>query len=211
MNTTQERQRTAAQACAVGWRQLLGKLAAGGAAVLVAAACASESPQAEPPAAQAEPPAAQDQPADQPADSAQDSDSDESVDIVVTIGSTGLGDVVADTAGLTLYVFDPDQQGDSTCYDACAASWPPLLIDGSAAGGEGVDNSLLGSTTRNDGTTQATYDGWPLYYWAGDSAPGDTNGQGVQDVWWVITHDGTVVRGEQSSEPEPAPSADYGY
>lgn len=124
----------------------------------------------------------------------------------VAVGTTDLGDVLVDAAGMTLYVFDPDAQGSSTCVDGCAASWPPLLDDTPVAG-DGVDAGLLGTATRDDGSEQVTYDGWPLYTWAADSSPGEATGQGVQDVWWVMDADGTVIRGEEpESESEPEPS-----
>ena len=59
--------------------------------------------------------------------------------------------------------------------------------------GEGLDESLVGTITRDDGTVQGTYNGWPLYYFSGDSAPGDVNGQGLNDVWWVIDASGTAI------------------
>jgi len=102
------------------------------------------------------------------------------------------GEIVVDAEGRTLYLFDPDEGGKSTCYDDCEASWPPLLVDGSPSG-DGVDASLLGTTERKDGSTQVTLDGWPLYYFAGDAAPGDTNGQGVGEVWHVVAPDGTAI------------------
>jgi len=109
--------------------------------------------------------------------------------------SGDLGDYLVDEGGLTLYVFLNDEQnsGSSACEDQCLANWPPL--EGEAAAGGGVDAGMLGTITRSDGSTQATYNGWPLYYFANDSAPGDTNGQSVNDVWYVIAPDGTVVEG----------------
>jgi predicted lipoprotein with Yx(FWY)xxD motif len=80
--------------------------------------------------------------------------------------TTGLGTFLVDDAGNTLYLFVPDSQGDSTCYDACAGNWPPLTGDVSA--GAGVDATLLGTTARTDGTVQVTYNGWPLYYFVAD-------------------------------------------
>jgi predicted lipoprotein with Yx(FWY)xxD motif len=91
-------------------------------------------------------------------------------------------------------VFEPDAQGPSTCYDDCAASWPPLLTEDEPVPGAGIDDALLATAERDDGATQVTYDGWPLYHWAGDDTPGDTGGQGVGDVWWVVDPDGTPVR-----------------
>lgn len=110
------------------------------------------------------------------------------------VAATSLGDVLADAEGLTLYMFDPDAQGASTCYDQCEQAWPPLTVDGEPVAGEGVDESLLGVAAREDGSQQVTYDGWPLYYFAQDSAAGDTNGQGVNDVWWVVDAAGQPVR-----------------
>ncbi|MCB2176940.1 MAG: hypothetical protein KQH57_14100 [Actinomycetales bacterium] len=114
----------------------------------------------------------------------------------VQVGSTSLGDVLVDQAGMTLYMFDKDTQGGpSTCYDQCASAWPPLLTDGAPAAGTGADDGKLGTVERTDGATQVTYDGWPLYYWAQDAKPGDVNGQGVNDVWWVLDADGTPIHG----------------
>ena len=98
---------------------------------------------------------------------------------------------IADADGNALYLFVPDAQGESTCYDDCAAAWPPL-VDGVTAGA-GLDAALLGSTERTDGTTQVTYAGWPLYYFSGDSAPGDTNGQTLNDVWFVVDAAGNAI------------------
>jgi predicted lipoprotein with Yx(FWY)xxD motif len=111
----------------------------------------------------------------------------------VMVSSTSLGDVLTDGKGMTLYMFEPDKQGESTCYDQCATAWPPLLVE-TATAGDGVDGSLLGTTTRTDGTTQVTYNKWPLYYWQNDKAPGDVTGQAVKDVWWVVGGNGEPVR-----------------
>lgn len=112
----------------------------------------------------------------------------------VTVASTSLGEVLVDGAGMTLYMFDPDEQGPSTCEDDCAAAWPPLVADGAPVAGDGVDSELLGTVERSDGSSQVTYDGWPLYYFAQDAAAGDVNGQGVNEVWWVLMADGEPVR-----------------
>ena len=111
----------------------------------------------------------------------------------VMTSSTDLGTILVDGQGMTLYLFTNDTQGSgqSTCEGDCLAAWPPLLGDPQA--GEGTDQALLGTFTRSDGTTQASYNGWPLYYWAQDSAPGDTTGQGVNEVWWVLDGNGEPI------------------
>lgn len=109
----------------------------------------------------------------------------------VAVASSGLGDILVDGNGNTLYLFAPDEQGPSVCNDGCAAAWPPLV--GEVTAGDGVDGSLLGTATRDDGAEQVTYNGWPLYYYADDSTPGDTNGQGVNDVWYVVDAAGNGI------------------
>ena len=109
--------------------------------------------------------------------------------------SADFGPILVDGAGMSLYLFTNDTQnsGASTCADDCLAAWPALLSDGDPVAGEGVDAALLGTITRDDGTTQVTYNGWPLYYYAEDTAAGDTNGQGVGDVWFLVTPTGEAV------------------
>jgi predicted lipoprotein with Yx(FWY)xxD motif len=105
--------------------------------------------------------------------------------------TTAHGEVLVDEAGMALYLFLPDERSDSTCYDQCATAWPPrTTVEGV---GDQLDASLLGTTERTDGSTQATYNGWPLYYYAADAGPGDVNGQGVGDVWYLVGADGEPV------------------
>lgn len=142
--------------------------------------------------------AAEDEAMETPEDEAMEEDDATEDDAMaagtVTVGTTDLGDVLVDTEGMTLYMYDPDAQGDSTCYDQCATAWPPLLVAGDPAAGEGIDAALLGTTERTDGTVQVTYNDWPLYYWAQDVAAGDTTGQAVNDVWWVLDATGEPIR-----------------
>jgi predicted lipoprotein with Yx(FWY)xxD motif len=86
------------------------------------------------------------------------------------------------------------QGGDSACYGGCAKTWPALTVKGKPTVGEGLQASLLGTTTRTDGTAQVTYKGMPLYRFAGDAKPGDTKGQGLNKVWWVVAPDGSLVK-----------------
>ncbi len=98
-----------------------------------------------------------------------------------------LGSILVDSKGMTLYLFTNDTPNTSTCYTACATAWPPLLTNGTPTAGTGVDASMLGTTARTDGTTQVTYNGWPLYYFQSDKAAGDTTGENVQGIWFVVT------------------------
>jgi predicted lipoprotein with Yx(FWY)xxD motif len=102
------------------------------------------------------------------------------------------GPILVDSKGMTLYMFDPDQGGQSTCDAECLQAWPP--VEGPAAAGKGVDDSLLGTTKATDGARMATYNDWPLYYWAQDQQPGDVTGQAVGDVWWVVNANGKPIR-----------------
>ena len=118
-------------------------------------------------------------------------DDDAAAGATVAVASSDLGDILVDGEGRTLYLFTPDDQGDPTCYDDCAANWP--AFEGPATAGEGSDDSKLGTAERTDGAQQVTYDGWPLYYFAGDEQAGDVNGQGVGDVWYAVTADGKAA------------------
>lgn len=97
-----------------------------------------------------------------------------------------LGTILAGAKGLTLYHFTKDTTpGKSACYEACAKAWPPLTTTGTPALASGVPGDL-GTITRTDGTKQVTYNGLPLYYFAKDGDAGDTYGQGVGGVWFVV-------------------------
>lgn len=107
--------------------------------------------------------------------------------------SDQFGSFLVDDNGMTLYLFTKDTPNTSNCYDKCATNWPPLLTTGEPVAGEGVDASKLGTTKRTDGTLQVTYNGWPLYYYFQDTKAGDTTGQGVGEVWFVISPAGDMV------------------
>jgi len=116
------------------------------------------------------------------------------------------GDILVAEDGLTLYIFTPDEPGVSNCNGGCAVAWPPLTVADGATPTLGMGTSgELTLITRDDGTEQVALNGAALYFFQGDSAPGDTNGQSLNDVWWVLTPDGTPIQPvpEQISEPEP--------
>ena len=108
------------------------------------------------------------------------------------VSDSPLGEILTTSTGDTLYLFVPDAQSDATCYGECAGNWPPLTAE--IGTGSGVDDDLLGSVARDDAGIQVTYNGWPLYYFGGDSGAGDANGQGVNDVWFVVDAAGDAIQ-----------------
>ena len=119
--------------------------------------------------------------------SAPTSGEDSSATTLMTADST-LGEIVTDADGKTLYMFDNDTQGsgESSCTGECLTNWPPLTTEGDAPAVKGVTGEV-GTIETADGSTQVTLNGWPLYYFAGDAAAGDVNGQGVGGIWWVLS------------------------
>jgi predicted lipoprotein with Yx(FWY)xxD motif len=122
----------------------------------------------------------------------------------VHASDTDLGSILVDGEGFTLYIFTNDTDGASTCYDACADTWPP--IPGDTTISPDLDSSIFGTTTRDDGSEQLTVNGMPLYLYAPDSQPGDTTGQGVGGVWFVVDDAGEVIEAAAGSRV-----VDYGY
>jgi predicted lipoprotein with Yx(FWY)xxD motif len=107
------------------------------------------------------------------------------------------GSVLVNGDGMPLYVFSSDTGGTSACTGDCATEWMPLASQGSPAAGTGVDASLLGTITRDDGTMQVTYNGHPLYTFANDTGAGDAAGQGMDDnggTWNLITATGEPLQ-----------------
>jgi predicted lipoprotein with Yx(FWY)xxD motif len=110
----------------------------------------------------------------------------------------GLGKILVDSQGHTLYLFEKDTGTKSTCTGACAEQWPPLGASGKPAVGSGLSASKIGTTPRSDGAAEVTYNGHPLYLFAGDSKPGDTNGQGITAFgggWFALSAAGNKVTG----------------
>jgi predicted lipoprotein with Yx(FWY)xxD motif len=107
-----------------------------------------------------------------------------------------LGQILVDANGKTLYLFEKDSGTTSSCYDACAAVWPPLRATGPLAAGQGVNQSLLATTTRKDGSMEVVYNGHPLYYFVSDKQAGATTGQGLSSFgadWYVLSAAGTKI------------------
>jgi predicted lipoprotein with Yx(FWY)xxD motif len=119
----------------------------------------------------------------------------------VDVHKTDLGTILVDSLGRTLYLFEADMNGKSACSGACATAWPPLTTTGAAVAVTGAAKKLVGTTKRSDGTTQATYNGWPLYLYEGDSATGQTNGEGLDQFgaeWYVLAPSGKKLEDEGS-------------
>jgi predicted lipoprotein with Yx(FWY)xxD motif len=116
-----------------------------------------------------------------------------------TVGTktSSLGTFLVDANGRTLYLWDADHGTKSTCSGACAQAWPPLTTTTTPKASGAVKASLLGTTKRADGSSEVTYAGHPLYYFEGDSAPGQTTGQGSDGFgapWWVVTPAGKAIQ-----------------
>ena len=114
----------------------------------------------------------------------------------VTVRGSNFGRILFDGSNRALYAFTRDPRGQTTCYGACAAAWPPYLARGSLRAGSGASRSLLATTRRRDGKLQLTYAGKPLYYYVHDG-PGEVLCQNVREfggLWLVVRPNGRLVR-----------------
>ena len=111
----------------------------------------------------------------------------------VSVGSTGLGNVLVDRDGFTLYGFTNDTDGVPTCEGDCAGAWPPVVAESEELP-EGLDPAVFSVVHRADDTHQLKAGKWPLYRFAGDANPGETNGQGSGDVWFVVDPAGGLIK-----------------
>lgn len=109
-----------------------------------------------------------------------------------------LGTVLVDANGYALYMFPPDHQHEVTCTGACAGTWPPVLLTPGQqpAGGPGINPALLSSLPNPEGGQVATYNGWPLYTYAGDTVPGQITGQALDlngGYWYLMRPTGEII------------------
>ena len=104
----------------------------------------------------------------------------------------GIGNYLTDGKGMTLYYFKNDQKDKNSCTGPCLEKWPIYYGD-QIAPPRGSEAKEFGEFTRSDGRKQSTFKGWPLYYFIGDKVPGDTNGQGAKDVWFIVNPTKVVV------------------
>lgn len=128
----------------------------------------------------------------------------------VDVANTGLGNVLVDSQGRTLYLFGKDSGSKSACSGACATNWPPVTDSGNPTVSGGLKSSKVATSAR-PGAKQVTYNGHPLYRFAGDQKPGDTSGQGVNAFgakWYVLSPSGSQLT---ASAPSSSSSGGSGY
>src|SRR3954471_22609371 len=119
----------------------------------------------------------------------------------VGVAESNLGKILVDSNGRTLYLFKNDTGPSSTCDGACASAWPPVTTKGAPVAVDGAAKAKLGTSKRADGTTEVTYNGHPLYTYAGDSSAGMATGQGLDQFgaeWYVVSPAGSKVEGGES-------------
>ncbi len=119
------------------------------------------------------------------------------------------GTYIADGNGMSLYLFLADTQGKDgaepkvTCEGDCLAVWPPLVVEQAPVADDTLDEGLLGTIERSDGLLHVTYNGWPLYYYHEDAAPGDINGHDIEEFgaeWYLVGPDGNRAEGGRGDD-----------
>jgi predicted lipoprotein with Yx(FWY)xxD motif len=128
---------------------------------------------------------------------------------VITTHAGSAGTFLTDGSGRTVYLWAKDGMNMSACSGACAAAWPPVPATGALTATKGAEASDLGTITRPGGTKQVTYDGHPLYYFVGDSAAGQTNGQGSDNFgakWWLVAPSGAQITASDTAAAGNAPT-----
>jgi predicted lipoprotein with Yx(FWY)xxD motif len=171
------------------------KLGVALASVLAAAACGSAAASPSAPASSA------------PAGGSSASASTTGTVITTHAGSAGA--FLTAGSGRTVYLWAKDGMNMSACSGACASAWPPVLATGQLTATGGAKASDLGTITRSDGTKQVTYDGHPLYYFVGDSAAGQTNGQASDNFgakWWLVAPSGAKITASDTAAAANAPA-----
>jgi len=116
--------------------------------------------------------------------------------VVITTASSSAGQFLTDGSGHAVYLWSKDSMNHSACSGPCAGAWPPMIANGKVTASGGAVASDLGTITRSDGTKQVTYDGHPLYYFAGDTGAGQVTGQGSNGFgakWWLVAPTGSAI------------------
>jgi predicted lipoprotein with Yx(FWY)xxD motif len=141
--------------------------------------------------------------------------------LVITTKSSSAGDFLTNGSGQAIYMWAKDSMNSSACSGACASAWPPVTTTGALTAAGSANKADLSTFTRSNGTKQVAYDGHPLYYFVGDSKPGEISGQGSDGFgakWWLVNPAGsaittavTVSSGATSSAPASPASGGGGY
>jgi predicted lipoprotein with Yx(FWY)xxD motif len=122
--------------------------------------------------------------------------------VVVKSGSSEFGQILVDATGNTLYAFTNDTAAQSTCTSTCAEAWPPVIVDPSWTVAPGLDAGAFSTVVRDDGGEQLIAGRFPLYRFSGDARPGDVNGQGSGDVWFVVDNAANIIEADTSATTE---------
>lgn len=180
------------------------------AALLLVTGCAGSAPAGSSPSASVPEPSAS---TSEPSVSASEPSAPTSGSGAVISTADGAdGTYLVGPSGRAVYLWVADTSSASTCSGACAAAWPPVTTDGAPTASGSAVAAELGTTARDDGTEQVTYHGHPLYYYAGDSAAGQTNGQGSGGFgapWWLVAPAGTAITADASGGGTPSSSGPY--
>jgi predicted lipoprotein with Yx(FWY)xxD motif len=129
---------------------------------------------------------------------------------VQTDAVSGIGTVLANSGGLTLYHNTREDENTIMCTGGCTSTWPPVLVTGSLPQDTGMMEGTFGTIERPDGSTQLTINGMPLYTYTGDSASGQATGQGIQGVWYAVSSSGTSASGTGGRDSSGGGGGGYG-
>jgi predicted lipoprotein with Yx(FWY)xxD motif len=130
--------------------------------------------------------------------------------LVITTKSGSAGAFLTDGSGRAVYLWTKDAMDSSACSGACAGAWPPVTTTGAVTASGGVNKADLSTIARSGGAKQVVYDGHPLYYFSGDSGPGQVSGQGSDGFgakWWLVDPAGTSITAAVTVSSGAAPSA----
>jgi predicted lipoprotein with Yx(FWY)xxD motif len=172
-------------------------LAAAGALLAACGSSGSSKPSAAAPAPP--PPTAATSPAPAPAAAA-------GASVSVKAATSPLGQILVGPDGRTLYAFTNDTEAKSTCSGTCAEAWPPAVVAANWTVAPGLDSGIFSTVARDDGTEQLTAGQFPLYFFSGDARPGDVNGQGSGNVWFVVDTKAQVVKDAAAGAAAAAPT-----